>query len=128
MACIVAGAERMGVHMFRMLAVAGLLLLPLAAAAQAPATPEDKPPFKTSFDCTKTKSNLLQMVCNDRNLAALDLQTAALLKRARAKATTPDAVNEEQDLWLSQRASCRSASCLANAYRDRIAQLHAWVD
>jgi uncharacterized protein len=112
--------------MFRMLAVAGLLLLPLAAAAQAPA-PEDKPPFKTSFDCAKTKSNLLQMVCNDRNLAALDLQTAALLKRARAKATTPDAVNEEQDLWLSQRASCRSASCLSRAYRDRIAQLHAWV-
>ena len=113
--------------MFRMTILAGLLLLPLAAAAQVPA-PEDKPPFKTSFDCTRTKSNLSQMVCNDKALAALDLQTAALLKRARAKATTPDAVNEEQDLWLSQRASCRNASCLSHAYRDRIAQLHAWVD
>ena len=58
--------------MFRMTILAGLLLLPLAAAAQ-PSAPEDKPPFKTSFDCTRTKSNLLQMVCNDKALAALDL-------------------------------------------------------
>lgn len=119
--------------MFRGAIVAGLLLSPLAAAAQPTAAPpaaaqQDRPPFKTSFDCAKATSNLLRMVCNDKALAALDLQAAALLKRARAKATTPDAVNAEQDLWLSQRASCRSAACLSRAYRDRIAQLHAWVD
>ncbi|MBN9554518.1 MAG: hypothetical protein J0H61_07580 [Alphaproteobacteria bacterium] len=114
--------------MFRGAIVAGLLLSPLVAAAQPAAVPQDRPPFKTSFDCAKATSNLLRMVCNDKALAALDLQAAALLKRARAKATTPDAVNEEQDLWLSQRASCRSAACLSRAYRDRIAQLHAWVD
>ncbi|HEY4275197.1 MAG TPA: hypothetical protein VGM68_06920 [Rhizomicrobium sp.] len=111
--------------MLRTIIVIGLLLSPLAARA---AGPGDTPPFKTSFDCTKAKSDLLQMVCNDRDLAALDVQTDALLKRARAKATAPDAVNEEQDLWLSQRATCRNASCLTRAYRDRIAQLHAWVD
>jgi uncharacterized protein len=114
--------------MFRGAIVAGLLLSPLVAAAQPAAVPQDRPPFQTSFDCAKATSNLLRMVCNDKTLAALDLQAAALLKRARAKATTPDAVNAEQDLWLSQRASCRSAACLSRAYRDRIAQLHAWVD
>ena len=95
-----------------------------APQAQAPPPPITKP----SFDCSKTKSKALLIVCGDDALAKLDLQEDALLRRATSKAEQADAVRAEQDVWLSERNGCGSAACLARAYRNRIGDLHRWTN
>ena len=103
---------------------------PLAVKAQpAPAGQPAPPPItKPSFDCSKVKAKALLIVCGDDALARLDLQEDALLRRAVARAEQRDAVNAEQDVWLSERNGCGSAACLARAYRNRIADLHRWTN
>ena len=102
---------------------------PLLAEAQpAPPPAQAMPITKPSFDCSKTKSRALLIVCGDDQLARLDLQEDALLRRAVSKAEQRDAVNAEQDVWLSERNGCGSAACLARAYRNRIADLHRWTN
>ena len=110
--------------MFRItVAILGLALAaPAFAADPAPTKP------KPSFDCATAKSKVKLLICGSDDLAKLDVAEEALLRRARAKATTPDAVNEEQSLWLSQRDACTSAACLIRAYHQRIADLHAWTN
>lgn len=98
----------------------------LASAAPAFAAAPDAP--KPSFDCATAKSKVKLMICGSDALAKLDVAEEALLRRARAKATAPDAVNEEQSLWLSRRDACTSAACLVRAYQERIADLHAWTN
>ncbi len=112
--------------MFRMtLAVLSIAFMaPAFAADPAPDAPKPKP----SFDCTTAKSKALLLICGSDDLAKLDVAEDALLRRARAKATTPDAVNEEQSLWLSQRDACTSAACLTRTYHQRIQDLHAWTN
>ena len=109
--------------MFRIaLAVLGIALI--APAMAAPDAPAPKP----SFDCATAKSKVKLLICGSDDLARLDVAEKALLRRARAKATAPDAVNEEQSLWLSHRDACTSAACLVRAYQQRIEDLHAWTN
>src|SRR5690349_1173782 len=110
-----------------------LLLSTLPALAQpAPqpqaAQPAPPPITKPSFDCSKVKARALLIVCGDDALAKLDLQEDALLRRAVSRAEQRDAVNAEQDVWLSERNGCGSAACLARAYYNRIADLHRWTN
>ena len=107
-----------------------LLLFALPALAQpAPQTQSAPPPItKPSFDCSKAKAKALLIVCGDDALAKLDLQEDALLRRATSKAEQADAVNAEQDVWLSERNGCGNAACLSRAYRNRIADLHRWTN
>jgi uncharacterized protein len=111
-----------------------LCVPPLAANAQpappAQAAPQPAPPpiTKPSFDCSKVKAKALLIVCGDDALARLDLQEDALLRRAVSRAEQRDAVNAEQDVWLSERNGCGSAACLSRAYRNRIADLHRWTN
>ena len=102
---------------------------PALARAPMPGAPPAPPPItKPSFDCSKVKAKALLIVCGDDALARLDLQEDALLRRAVARAEQRDAVNAEQDVWLSERNACGSAACLARAYRNRIADLHRWTN
>jgi len=107
-----------------------LTVASLAVKAQpAPAAQPAPPPItKPSFDCSKVKAKALLIVCGDDALAKLDLQEDALLRRAVSRAEQRDAVNAEQDVWLSERNGCGSAACLARAYRNRIADLHRWTN
>lgn len=112
--------------MFRM--TVAFLGLGLSLALAAPAFAADPAAPKPSFDCATAKSKVKLLICGSDDLAKLDVAEEALLRRARAKATSPDAVNEEQSLWLSQRDACTSAACLVRAYHQRIADLHAWTN
>ena len=117
--------------MFRKTAFVLPFLLCAASLSYA-AEPVTKPPrtatAKPSFDCANVKPKWKIVVCGDETLAALDVQEDALLRRARAKAVTPDAVNAEQDLWISERDACTTAGCLTVAYRRRIRELHNWTN
>ena len=100
----------------------------VSSQAAEPAASAAVKVIKPSFDCATAKSKAKLLICGSDDLAALDLQEDQLLRRARVKAVQPDAVNSEQDLWLSQRDACASIGCLSHAYRQRIQELHAWTN
>jgi len=111
-----------------LLSPAALLASAIPSRAAEPAPSATAKVIKPSFDCATAKSKAKLLICGNDDLAALDLQEDQLLRRARIKAVQPDAVNSEQDLWLSQRDACRSVACLSHAYRQRIQELHAWTN
>ena len=102
--------------------------IPSYAAGPTPTAASKPAAVKPSFDCTTAKSKVRLLICSNDDLATLDMQEDQLLRRARAKAVEPDAVNSEQDLWISQRDACASVGCLSRAYRQRIQELHAWTN
>ena len=115
----------------------GFSLIATALAAQPAAPPRPQPQAtepmpppitKPSFDCAKTKSRVLLIVCGDDTLARLDLEEDALLRRATARAEQADAVRAEQDVWVSERNGCGGPACIASAYRRRIMDLHRWTN
>ena len=96
--------------------------------SRAADTHANAPAPKPSFDCATAKSRIDVLICSNAGLAALDVREAAMLRRAKAKAVTPDAVDAEQDVWLSQRNACTSVACLTRAYQRRLQELRAWTD
>ena len=112
-------------RLFQALPLLLLFVLPVNAAdAPANAAPIARP----SFDCAAAKSKINLLICSDANLAALDAREADMLRRARAKAVQPDAVNAEQDVWVHDRDACSTVACLTRAYARRIQELRAWTD
>lgn len=90
--------------------------------------PMAMPVPKPSFDCTTARSKVKLIICSDVDLANLDVQEEALLRRARARAVNADAVNADHDVWLGDLATCTTAPCIARAYRRRIQELRQWTN
>jgi uncharacterized protein YecT (DUF1311 family) len=95
----------------------------------------DKPgSYPTSFDCTKSLSEVEQMICHVDSLAALDVQLNTLYKSLLAKLTGPerDALRDEQRQWLAGREkTCNFKGwhgCLTGYYQKRIDALKKRVE
>lgn len=85
-----------------------------------------------SFACAKVQDgSILDMVCQDSNLSALDRKLAAVYQAAAAKVTDGQRpmLRTEQRGWIKGRDDCwKSAdkhSCIVNEYQHRIAFLQA---
>jgi uncharacterized protein YecT (DUF1311 family) len=126
--CFVVTAERR-LHMIR-----GILLLPLLAAL--PALAEEGP----SFDCARAESSAEALVCEDAELAALDLLVAERYAAALSVAEGLDAGAQQavDDLrtyqrgWIKGRDDCWKAddlrACVEAAYLRREGELVAqWL-
>lgn len=93
-----------------------------AVPGQAPAGP--------SFDCSKATSNVLQIICGNQELSALDVQLTNLYKQTLARSSY-DGLAARQNLvqserhWIADRLRCPDAQCIETSYRTRIAELEA---
>ncbi len=77
-----------------------------------------------SFDCTKASSTTEKLICGDESLSELDKQLASSYKLALESATDKDGLKAQQRDWLKQnRNLCGDATCLTQAYKDRITEL-----
>jgi len=86
--------------------------------------------FPTSYDCTKTLTEVENAICHVDSLAHLDVELSALYKSLLAKLPGPEreAFREEQRQWLVTRdKQCAPykgwVGCLADLYQKRIAEL-----
>ena len=121
-----------------LIAVSVILASPLMAdpAGNSTAQPNSEtstpptdqaPPIQASFDCAKAKSTVDQLICSDADLASRDVELAALYRRAKQRASDPDAVEEEQADWVAlKRNACRSVKCLVAVYAQRKRELLQW--
>jgi len=93
----------------------------------AVATIEKPGIYPTSYDCTKSLTEVENLICHVDSLAALDLQLNSLYKSVLAKLTGPEreALRQEQRQWLSAREKTCSIykgwlGCLSDYYQKRI--------
>lgn len=93
-------------------------------ALATPPAPETATP---SFNCASAGNAAERMVCSNSQLAALDLQIAALYRAAREAAADPSVVRADQRQWIDERNQCGSVQCLADIYNRRKTELAEWV-
>ena len=102
-----------------------------AAVAKARLVELDKiahlPAPKPSFACADASNTAQKLICGDRALAALDVQTASLYRRARENAVDTAPLADEQSAWLLRRDRCDSAECLRESYAQRRAEIGRWL-
>ena len=81
--------------------------------------------FSPSFNCRRVTSWVNRMVCNDEELAALDMRMSDAYGGAIAAAGPAGdrRIDADQANFLGQRARCRTAACVDHAYRIRIDEL-----
>jgi hypothetical protein len=92
-------------------------------AGDASATPEA---FKTSFDCSKARSDAEHLICGDSKLAAADTAFADLFAKAKSAAQDPVAFNENARLaWNDREQNCHDRACLIRWYAAQIDRLTA---
>jgi uncharacterized protein YecT (DUF1311 family) len=90
---------------------------PSAAPARATASP--------SFNCGNARTRGEIAVCGDSGLASLDRQMASQFNSAIAGASSEERalLQRTRIRFLSYRDSCRSDSCIADAYRGRMREI-----
>jgi hypothetical protein len=101
-----------------------------AAAAKARLAELDRPALprvEPSFSCASANNTAERLICGDRQLALMDLEVAALYKRARANAVDPSPLADEQSAWTDQRNSCGSVECVREAYLQRKYEISRWL-
>jgi uncharacterized protein YecT (DUF1311 family) len=101
-------------------AVAKSRLAELDKAAHMPAA-------KPSFACADASNTAQKLICGDRALAALDVQTASLYRRARENVVDTAPLADEQSAWLLRRDRCASEECLRESYAQRRAEIGRWL-
>jgi len=98
------------------------------STAQSQSTPEPAEQGGPSFDCAKAHSPAERLICSDAELAALDVELAALY--AQAKAAAPDQAafaQESRSEWSQRESTCTDKQCLIEWYAHRRAQLSAYT-
>ena len=82
-----------------------------------------------SFDCDKSKTDVERIICNDDELAALDVELAKAFANAlaHAPAYTVNDLRDVQKSWRRTMLNCSKTddarACTVAAYRERLQQL-----
>jgi len=75
-----------------------------------------------SFNCSQARTSVERMICGDARLSALDDQLASAYTAATASGASAQ-IQAAQRNWLATRNHCRAASCVVEAYEQRLAEL-----
>jgi uncharacterized protein len=85
-----------------------------------------------SYDCNKVEAGSIEeMICNDEELSALDVQLSGVYAEVSIKAANeqPPVLKAEQRGWIKGRNDCWKSddprSCVHDEYQRRIAELQA---
>lgn len=76
-----------------------------------------------SFDCSKASNLVETAICSNSELSSLDDSMASLYKQALQQSSSATQLKDRQRAWLKQRNTCKTAECLKEAYRVRLAEL-----
>jgi uncharacterized protein len=82
---------------------------------------------RPSFSCEGAAGQAQRIICADPGLAALDVEIAALYRRARANVVDTSGLADEQSAWLLRRDRCGDAGCLRASYAQRRAEIGRWM-
>lgn len=96
-------------------------LPPAGSMAERPATTVvSAPTFPTSFDCSKAHSDAERLICGDAELAAADVELAAVYARAKAAVSDQTAFHgRTRAQWNYREQTCHDRECLVRWYADQ---------
>ena len=81
-------------------------------------------PFAPSFDCSRAASGQERLVCNDRELSALDVSLHQIYIVRRDEAVDSSEVLDSQRNWIRNVfRGCSDKACLVQAYSQRLSEL-----
>lgn len=91
-------------------------------------TEMEKAQFKKTVStpkCSKQKTNVEKLICNDNQLSKKDLDMTKAVKKAFKKVPSDQKVFLEvgQDSWLVERNKCKNKACLLKSYNNRLEDL-----
>lgn len=93
-----------------------------------PLVQEAEPSFSPSFDCLKASTGPERLICSHRELAVLDVELMQVYQQLYSdypSKTEKDSLRKEQNEWrTSKRDACATTDCIAQAYAERIEDLH----
>lgn len=89
-----------------------LLLMVIVVDAQA-----------ASFDCAKAATKVEKLICADAQLSAQDETLAAAYRQAASITPGGAEPKQSQRAWLKRRNACADVDCIAESYRQRVAEL-----
>jgi uncharacterized protein YecT (DUF1311 family) len=103
---------------------------PPPAIEPGPTAPAPTASARPSFNCGNARTRGEIAVCRDAGLASLDRQMASQFFTARrnANASQRALLDRTRGRFLAYRDRCRSDSCIADAYRGRIAEIRDIMD
>jgi hypothetical protein len=98
---------------------------PPPAIEPGPTAPAPTASARPSFNCGNARTRGEIAVCRDSGLASLDRQMASQFYSARRNASPSERalLDRTRGRFLAYRDRCQSDSCIADAYRGRIAEI-----
>ncbi|MBA2466321.1 MAG: hypothetical protein H0V46_01795 [Sphingomonas sp.] len=98
---------------------------PQPPVQSAPSPPPPGASASPSFNCRNARTRGEIAVCGDSGLASLDRQMASQFNSAMSGASSSERalLQRTRGRFLSFRDSCRSDSCIADAYRGRMREI-----
>lgn len=95
-----------------------------------PAQPEraQQSLLKPSFDCSKSSSEVENLICTDSELSVLDAEYGDAYRRTKSMVSDAMALKKQSVTeWKWREANCRDKACLVSWYEKRRTQLKEWV-
>ena len=90
-----------------------------ASSASAP-EPASGVTLQTSFNCAQARSDTEHLICQDAELAADDVELAAICAKAKAAVTDQAALRERaRKEWNYREQTCHNRDCLVRWYADQ---------
>lgn len=78
-----------------------------------------------SFDCNKASNNTEKMICNNSELALLDIKLSEVYRKKQSSTDDKTALKVSQNQWLKvNRNLCKDVECLISSYKKRINELN----
>lgn len=92
--------------------------------AEASSNSIEKENVKPSFNCDKASTNVEKSICNDSNLAKLDIKIAMAYEKAiRTNRINSESIKNSQKSWLKVRDNCLDVECISKSYETRYQEL-----
>ncbi|WP_322092453.1 DUF4236 domain-containing protein [Paraburkholderia bannensis] len=103
--------------------------LAISSPDAAPASTAVQSTLQTSFDCSEARSDAEHLICSDAELAADDVELAAIYAKAQAVATDQAAFKARTRAeWNYREQACHDRDCLSKWYADQKTVLQQIAD
>lgn len=80
-----------------------------------------------SFDCSRVQTFIEKTVCTNPEISKADETLASLYVNILNQSSNSSDLIKEQRIWIKERNSCKTDSCILEKYKNRETELNTWL-